>query len=165
MLETGERERNPDQAQQQTGWRWWPLLLPASYLLHLAEEWFGGEGLTAWTGQALGRAVSAERFLLLNGLFWPLVAVFTVAAVKWPRLSWVLSTFGALFLVNGVLHALGSLAFASYSPGLVTGLLLYLPVGGYALHAGREQLPPATFARAVLLGLAIHAVVAVVAFG
>jgi uncharacterized protein with HXXEE motif len=150
---------------RRTSLRWWPLLLPCAYLLHLAEEWWGGEGFVLWTARAaLGRQVSPTRFLVLNGIVWPLFAALTVAALRKPALAWFLTTFSTVVVVNAVLHALGSLATNSYSPGLLTGLLLYLPVGTYALVSGSRQLPPHTFALAVLGGILIHVLVAAIAF-
>ena len=144
--------------------RWWPLLLPASYLLHLFEEWFGGEGFAAWTERALGQPVSTTRFLVLNAIVWPLFAALTLVAVKRPAASWFLTSFGTLVVINALLHALGALASSSYSPGLVTGLLLYLPIGTFAIRRGLQQLPASVFARAVFLGVAAHIVVALIAF-
>jgi hypothetical protein len=143
---------------------WWPLLLPCAYLLHLAEEWWGGEGFVSWTARALGREVSPSRFLLLNGVVWPLFAVLTAAALRRPALAWFPTAFSTIVVVNGVLHMLGSLAGGSYSPGVVTGTLLYLPLGAYGLAAGRRELPPPTFALAVLAGILAHVLVALIAF-
>lgn len=143
---------------------WWPLLLPFAYLLHLAEEWWGGEGFALWMTRAYGREVSTTRFLVLNGIVWPLFAGLTVAALRKPALSWFLTTFSTIVVVNAALHVLGSLATGSYSPGLVTGVLRYLPVGLYALATGSRQLAPGVFTGAVVGGLLIHAVVAVIAF-
>lgn len=143
---------------------WWPLLLPLAYLLHLAEEWWGGGGMVAWTARALGREVSATRFLVLNGVVWPAVVVLTVAAVRRPALEWFLTAFSTVVVVNAGLHALGSLASGSYSPGLMTGLLLYLPIGGYTLIWTSRRLPPRGFGLAVVGGVLFHALVAVIAF-
>lgn len=143
---------------------WWPLLLPCAYLLHLAEEWWGGEGFALWMVRAYGRQVSTTRFLVLNGIAWPLFAGLTVAALWKPALSWFLTTFGTVVVVNAALHVLGSLATSSYSPGLPTGLLLYFPIGTYAIATGARQLPSGTFAGAVLGGFLTHALVAVIAF-
>lgn len=144
--------------------RGWPLLLPASYLLHLAEEWFGGDGFAAWTERALGQPVSTTRFLVLNAVVWPLFTILTLVAIKRPPASWFLTSFGTIVVINALLHGLGALASSSYSPGLVTGLLLYLPIGSFALHRGLQQLSTRVFARAVFLGAAIHAAVALIAF-
>ncbi len=144
--------------------KWWPLLLPTAYLLHLLEEWFGGEGFASWTMRALGAPVSPTRFIVLNSIVWPLFAVLTLLAMRRPRVAWFLTTFGALIVINASLHALGSLATASYSPGLITGVLLYLPFGGIAVADGLQRLPHQTFVAAIALAVAIHAVVAFIAF-
>jgi uncharacterized protein with HXXEE motif len=143
---------------------WWLLLLPLSYLLHLVEEWWGGEGFAAWTARAVGSPVSTTRFLILNSFVWPLFAVLTIAAILRPRLAWFPTTFATVVLVNAGLHLLGTLATSSYSPGLVTGVLLYLPLGIAALAQGRRVVSPGSFQRAVLLGFLIHAAVVVIAF-
>ena len=141
--------------------RWWPLLLPAAYLIHLAEEWWGGVGFAAWTANAVGRPVSETRFLVVNGIAAPVLTACTLLAVRSRSFRWFVVTFGTIVLVNGVLHLLGSLATASYSPGVVSGSLLYLPLGALALREGRTG---ERFGGAVALGLALHALVAVIAF-
>ena len=60
---------------------WWLLLLPLSYLLHLAEEWWGGEGFAAWTARAVDSPVSTTRFIILNSIVWPLFLLLTIAAI------------------------------------------------------------------------------------
>ena len=143
---------------------WWLLLLPLSYLLHLAEEWSGGEGFAAWTALLLGSPVSTTRFIVLNAIVWPLFFCLTIAAILRPRLAWFPAVFATIVLVNAVLHALGSLVTSSYSPGLVTGLLFYLPVGIAALLFSRKNVTRNAFHRAIVLGVLIHAAVAVIAF-
>jgi hypothetical protein len=143
---------------------WWLLLLPISYLFHLAEEWWGGEGFVAWTALAVGSPVSPTRFIVLNSIVWPLFLSLTVAAILRPKLAWFPAVFATVVLVNAGLHILGSLVTSTYSPGLVTGILLYLPVGTAALLFSRRHATPSAFRRAVLLGVLVHAVVAVIAF-
>jgi hypothetical protein len=81
--------------------------------------------------------------------------------VRSRSFRWFVVSFGALILVNGILHLLGSLVTGSYSPGTVSGSLIYLPLGALALHAGRTE---EGFGRAVALGIALHAGVAAIAF-
>lgn len=146
------------------GRRWAILALPASYLFHLGEEWWAGEGFTRWTARLAGTPVSASRFLWINGIAFPLFLLGTLLAIRTPRGSWFAVTFSALLVLNGLLHLLGTIATETYSPGLVTGLALYVPLGVVILRAERSHLPAATFARAVLGGVALHGVVALAAF-
>jgi hypothetical protein len=73
-------------------------------------------------------------------------------------------TFGTVVLINGLLHVLGTAGSRSYSPGVITGTVLYLPLGIMALRLGRRRLFETTFWMAVAGGVVIHAVVAIVAF-
>jgi Protein of unknown function with HXXEE motif len=143
---------------------WWWLALPASYLAHLGEEWWGGEGFASWTERVVGAPVSETRFIIVNSVAAPLFVLGTVLAITKPSWAWFVVTFGTIMLINGTLHVLGSVGSASYSPGVITGLALYLPLGITTLRLGRTRSSAGTFWAAVLLGVAIHGVVAVVAF-
>ena len=44
----------------------WGWLLPATYSVHILEEWRGGEGFPAWWSRLMGAELSVERFLALN---------------------------------------------------------------------------------------------------
>jgi hypothetical protein len=140
------------------------LALPASYLAHLAEEWWGGEGFASWTERALGAPVSETRFVIVNSIAAPLFVLGTILAILHRAWGWFAVTLATVLLINGTLHALGSVGTASYSPGMITGLALYLPLGLIVLRWGRAQLSAATFGVAAALGVAIHGFVAIVAF-
>ena len=135
----------------------WPrpaVLLFVAYLSHLAEEWFGG--FPAWTRAVLGNGVSAERFALVNGIGLLLFATLTLVALRSPSMVWFYTSFAALTGINGVLHALATLAFGRYSPGTITGLLLYLPLSVIVLGATSSRLSGPVFAISVLGGMLFH---------
>lgn len=138
------------------------VLLPALFLLHLAEEWFGG--FSAWTGAVLGKQVSPERFLAINGIAFLVFTAGTLAALRSPRMAWFAASFAALVGLNGALHTLATLGLGRYSPGTITGLLLYLPLSATVLRSSAARLPAALFVRSVLVGVALHGLVAVIAF-
>lgn len=137
--------------------------MPLAYTLHLAEEWWGGEGFASWTARVLGAEVSETRFLVVNGIAWPLFTTLTILALFRPSWRWFWVCFAALVVLNASLHLLGSLASGSYSPGLITGLALYLPLGIATLR-GRFVESPVTYRWGVAAGIGIHALVAVIAF-
>lgn len=145
--------------------RLWPLLLPLSYLLHLVEEEWGGGGLAAWASSALSAPLTESRFLVINAVAWPLVLVVCTVAVIKPAWSWPVLVVAALLTLNGALHILGSVATTAYSPGTVSGGLVYLPLGLVTLLRGKRAVAPGAFLAALLVGVVLHAVVAVVAFG
>lgn len=143
--------------------RWAALLLPA-YVAHVCEEWWGGPGFSAWTRAVLGEEVSPSRFLAINGIAFLLFAVGIAAAIRNRRFGWIAAALAALLFLNGVLHLLATTAFATYSPGTVTGVLVYLPLGGLVLRHMSRSLPGPTFSQAVAAGIVAHALVALLAF-
>lgn len=76
-----------------------------------------------------------------------------------PRVVLLLATVVAL---NGLLHLLGTLLTRSYSPGLVSGLGLYLPLGSLSLIRGARQLGAAALRWGLAAGIGVHALVPVV---
>ena len=138
------------------------LLLPVAFLLHLAEEWFGG--ISAWTLIALGNEISPERFVLINGIAFPIFVAGSVAAYYFPRMAWFSAFLAAMLGLNGVLHTLATLGLGLYSPGTVTGLLLYLPLSVVVLRVSVTQLSRSVFASSVLFGVLIHGLISFLAF-
>ncbi|MEP5610897.1 MAG: HXXEE domain-containing protein [Cyclobacteriaceae bacterium] len=138
------------------------VLLPIIYLIHLAEEWFGG--FLAWAPIALGYEISVERFILINATSLALFSIGTAAALHYTRMSWFATTLAALLGLNGLLHILATFGFGYYSPGTVTGFLLYIPIGIKVLRSTSSQFSRFTFRIAVLLGILLHGLVAYLAF-
>lgn len=130
------------------------LLLPIAFVLHFAEEWFGG--FSAWTLIALGTEVTPERFLLINGVALPLFGIGTLAALRFPRMAWFAASLAALFGLNGVVHTLATLGLGLYSPGTVTGLLLFIPLSVIVLRSSAARLSGAVFAGSILFGVLLH---------
>jgi hypothetical protein len=108
--------------------------------------------------------VSETRFLWVNGIAWPLFVALTFLALRRPAWRWFWIALAALVVLNAGLHLLGSLASGSYSPGLITALALYLPLGIATLRFGWRAESPATCTRGIAAGIGIHALVAVIAF-
>ncbi len=138
-------------------------LLPAAVLLHQLEEWFWG--FPAWVSAALGRELTAERFLLVNAVGLALFVAGSLAARGSPRMAWIGVSLAALAGLNGLLHPVASLVAGSYSPGTVTGLLLYVPVSVLVLRSSAARLSKAVFAGAVAVGILVHALATYSALG
>lgn len=138
------------------------ILLPPAFLLHLVEEWLGG--FPAWTLIALGNEVSPERFVLLNATALLLFGIGTLAAFHCARMAWFAASLAALVGLNGVLHTLATLGLGYYSPGTVTGVLLYLPLSAIVLRSSAALLPRAVFAGSVVFGVLLHGIAALLAY-
>jgi hypothetical protein len=138
----------------------WPWLFPAAYLLHIAEEYWGGNGYLAYLSKTKGVALSPMRFLLMTGAGWILmIAGIPVAQTfGFPQLTMVI--LGTVFLANGLSHTVTSAVTLRYNPGLVTGMLIWIPLGLVTLLQLRERMSAARYLTAILIGAGIQAVVA-----
>jgi hypothetical protein len=139
------------------------IWLPLVFLIHLGEEWF--TGFTEWTTIALGAEISVERFITINASAFLIFVAGTFAAFRHPAMAWFISSLAALLVLNGVLHTLATVGFGFYSPGTITGLLLYVPLGLVVLRHEHSKLKPHIFRRAVVFGVVLHGIVAFLAFG
>ncbi|HEX9918450.1 MAG TPA: HXXEE domain-containing protein, partial [Pyrinomonadaceae bacterium] len=133
-LTTGEpRAANERAAAARPGASVWAAasrgwLYPATYAIHLLEELWGGEGFTAWLARVAGVQLSTHKFLVWNALALALTALGVWLAARYRRLRWLPLAYAVAFLLNALSHLAASLYTNSYSPGLVSGLLLWLPL-------------------------------------
>lgn len=133
---------------------WW---FPATYLLHAAEEYCTGETFPAWISRLADVHFTATAFLWLNGI--SMAAMLAAAAAAARGVHWLATTLATVVTINGTAHLVGSFATWSWSPGVVTGTLLWLPLGITTLVRTRRELPARTFVGAAALGFAAHALV------
>jgi hypothetical protein len=133
---------------------WLPLL---AITAHLTEEFGWPGGFARWyrAYPPGSTAVVTTRFLVLVN------AVFVALALVPPLLGPSARAFGYWLVVaaiagaNGLFHLRATLRTRSYSPGVVTGTVLYLPLviigGAHLLRAGLAS--PATALQAVAISL------------
>jgi hypothetical protein len=144
---------------------WWIIFLPISFLAHICEEWLGGPGFPAWTQNKLGMGISPGRFALMSGSGLLLMTVSVVAALRHRKVAWLAATFAAMITLNGLLHAIATAAFSTYSPGTITGLMVFVPLGSLTLLSMSRRLPRQQFVLAALGGVAFHTIVLLITFG
>lgn len=137
----------------------WPWLFPLTYLLHGLEEYTCGETFPVWISRLARVEFTSHAFLVLNALALAAMVAAVSLAITKPRLRWLLAALGVIVAVNGALHALGSLVTRSYSPGLLTGVLLWLPLGVLTLGECRRSLSVAALRLGILAGIVAHAAV------
>ncbi|MEO6968340.1 MAG: HXXEE domain-containing protein [Rhodanobacteraceae bacterium] len=118
------------------------FLLPFIIIvLHVVEEFVWPGGFLAWHRSyrpALATSITPRFALIANAIL--LGAAFLLGWYG-PDASRGLSLWlilAALLAGNAVLHLAGVLKLRRYSPGIVTGVLLYLPlcIWGYAHFLG-----------------------------
>src|SRR5580765_783461 len=103
----------------------------AAYGLHILEEY--ELNWRDWARNVLKLPVDWNSFYVVNSLV--VVLGGCCAMVGWRRPEFVLS-FPAVMLTNATFfHVLPVLATRIFSPGVVTAVALFYPVGGWAFYA------------------------------
>jgi D-alanyl-lipoteichoic acid acyltransferase DltB (MBOAT superfamily) len=143
-------EKRPDK------WFWFfPITLP----IHIAEEFWGGEGFLSWNARATGAVFSVTKFFALVTFAFVLVLIGVLLARRYPKMRWIISALASIFLINGFSHLIATMAHHQYSPGLISGLLLWIPFSIWILFAEHRVTTRRTFVGGVITGAAIHGVV------
>jgi Protein of unknown function with HXXEE motif len=129
----------------------------AAAILHIFEEYVYPGGFLRWMRILITSAsLTVVDAVIINGAFLGLVfSPLMDAPAKTPILS---ISIPSLLLINGMLHVLGTFITKRYSPGVITAVLLYFPIGGYAIFelARSWQLPSSIIVEGILLGAGWH---------
>ena len=119
-----------------TEWlRWAPL---AAACLHITEEFVWPGHFMAWYQRYRGPTAAriTVRFLVVINVVLVAACVNAAGALNGPPMGtgyWL--AMCALLCANGVWHAWASVRSHSYSPGVITGVLVYVPLAVYAYPA------------------------------
>lgn len=133
-------------------------LMPAAYAVHIPEEYL--TGFPAWMSEHMQASMDDQGFLLNNALFMAILLSLSFWASRtrtalpaFVFLSWA---SGNLFW-NFIFHLWTTVLADSYSPGLVSAVLLYypLPVIGAVLAVRQGRLSPGSVAGAFAIGAAL----------
>lgn len=136
-----------------------PWLFPLTLLLHLAEEYWGGGGFSAYIERTRGINLPPSRFLLMNSIGLGLMVLGVVLARRFAFTHWLLACYGAIVFGNGLSHTLNGIVTREYNPGLITGLLIWIPLGLWTLLYLKKKMPRRRFWTAFAIGFAILIVV------
>ncbi len=106
------------------------------YLLHQAEEHIG-DRFRHYVNQRIGNGL---ELLTPRATFWINCLGVWVIGLLALYLGWWIRpgagvVAGYLTLINGIIHVITTIQRREYNPGLVTSLLLFLPLGGWCVLA------------------------------
>jgi len=137
-------------------------LLPLAFVVHYAEELFT---MPSWF-IAHERPLGAAHVALAIALFLAVFLVITAGAWLRPRSFVWRALYGGLlgtFLLHGFVHVGQAIAFASYTPGLVTAVLVVIPASAYLwivlLRRGAIDLKPSLAMSVLGIALFLPAVI------
>ena len=101
-------------------------LLPVTIFVHQLEEYFGQFPL--WYSSLLNAQLSNQDFILINGVGLFVFSVFSLSYI-FNKYKPILVALGTLVFANGLIHLLLSIFTFSYSPGIISGVVLFIPLG------------------------------------
>lgn len=135
------------------------LMLPA-YMVHQVEE-HAGDRFRRFINKHVAKvpnALTTRAVVVINvPLVWgvDLVAIYLA---RFVALGWGLIAI-YLTLVNAIVHVVAAAALRAYNPGLITAVLLFLPLGGWGLVTVADA-PGVTLAQhavGLLFAVLVHA--------
>ena len=134
----------------------WVWLFPATMLVHVAEEALTGETFPRWISRVAGVELGRAEFLTLNAIAFSAILLATVLALRLRRGGWVVAALGTAILVNALLHLGGTALTRSWSPGVASATLLWLPLGAFALLRVWRRAPRVDFTIGLVVGFLAH---------
>jgi hypothetical protein len=140
----------------------WSCLFPLTYLIHIAEEYWGGEGYSAYIFRIRGVHMSSARFLAAQSIGFFLVTLAVILARKLSFPQTMLLILGTIVLINGLTHSYTSISTHSYGPGLYSSILLWLPLGIMTLVHFRSAVSTKRYLMCIGIGVLVNVLIGVV---
>jgi hypothetical protein len=137
-------------------------LIPITYLIHIAEEYWGGEGYSAYIYRLRGVEMSPARFLVAQAIGFMLVVVGIILARRFRFPGMMLVILTMTMMGNALTHTYNAIVDESYNPGLLSSLLIWLPVGVFALVRFYRATTKKRYWIAIAIGIGINVVIGVI---
>ncbi|MEM9398686.1 MAG: HXXEE domain-containing protein [Verrucomicrobiota bacterium] len=135
------------------------LHLPA-YMWHQYEE-HDGDRFKAYLDQRFFPEIlnqGAIFFINVIGV-WALFAILILMALNGP----IGLGLGVAYLTffNAITHVISAAKFRSYNPGLLTSIIFFIPISGYALVQAifLDEIPLAYHIIGLVVGIGVHALI------
>ncbi|HVG35155.1 MAG TPA: HXXEE domain-containing protein [Pyrinomonadaceae bacterium] len=138
-------------------------LFPLTYLIHIAEEYLAGVALATAPSKISGANLTPTQFLILNGVAFLLMIAGMFISRRLNFRTWLMICLGMVVLVNGLFHVAAGLRNAGYNPGLISGLLIWMPLGIITLICLKKRVRPVKYWVALAIGVIINVIVLVIA--
>ena len=136
---------------------WLPLMAVS---LHLIEEfvWPGGFGdWYRWYRPERASSITT-RFLVIINVVLVVIALIPPLLGATPRGLAMWLVVAGIGAANALFHIWATINRRRYSPGLVTGTLVYLPLAvvGYLSLVETGKVSPGTTIQAIVVGIGFH---------
>lgn len=129
-------------------------LYPLVYLVHLIDERYYGIGTAEFSTRHFGIYFTNEAWWAVNV---PSLIAVTAAAILvfrrvWPQ--WVAVSLATHLVLHGIMRVPTSIWTLTIAPGLISGLMLCVPLSLFTLRWGWAALQPPEFRKGILVGIA-----------
>ena len=137
-------------------------LFPCTYLIHVAEEYWCGEGYPAYILRVRGVHLSNTRFLAAQTLGTLLMATGILLARRFNFRHMMIIIMASTVLVNGLTHTMTSLSNLTYGPGVFSSALIWIPLSLFCLVRFKKDLSRKRYLIGVVIGLGVNVLVFVI---
>ena len=103
--------------------------LPFAYLGHLLDEFYLGSGFADWFSGLFKISLLESDFLIINSVAFLFVVIITILFNLGKINNFIPTVLGVLFFINGIVHLIITTLTLAYSPGTISGILIYIPFG------------------------------------
>ena len=141
----------------------WIWLFPLTYVVHAIEEIWGGIGYAAWISELSGTTLPGTTLIALHMALILGMSVVVVVVRRQRRFFWSIVAFGVVLVGNALLHFAATVVTRTYSPGLLSGLVVWGPLGVYALVRARRELARSDVVWGAAIGVLATSVITVLA--
>jgi Protein of unknown function with HXXEE motif len=141
-------------------------LFPPTYVIHLTEEYLAAGGFPLWAERTLAIRFSNAEFTAWSTLALGLTCFGAWLVSRDSKFRFIEIALAIAVLGNVAMHVFASLLTWTYSPGLVSGVLIWIPLGAVRLRSARRASTRRGYIAGVYLGLSVVLItMAVVAVG
>ena len=141
----------------------WLWLFVGTYVVHILEEYWGGEGYSAHLLRTTGVYMSPSRFLIVQaiGVALMVIGVLVAKRLRFPNALAII--YAATVLGNAVMHMVNSLRTFEYEPGLISSIVVWVPLGLFTILYFRHYVLNARrFWISIAIGVVINVAIGVI---
>jgi len=115
-------------------------MAPAAYFVHIIEE--ASFGFHQFVSDNLGAEMSLQRFIVVNSVIMAvyvvLASLYTLQPNKLTANLFLILVLSAQF-ANTFLHLLLTVWFKQFCAGLISGLVVYIPLSGILVYRAYQE--------------------------
>ena len=135
--------------------------IPITLFAHQLEEYLGH--FPEWYSNLLNTQLSTDDFIYINSIGLTIIIGLAVTSVVNANFQ-IPVALGTLIFVNGIIHLLITIFTLSYSPGTITGVVFFIPLGLLIYKKLLPLLTPTEQLIAISSGIAGLICVSIIAF-